>query len=43
MQEHYTSEDHIAMVQVIKKFYCHQSEEELCQTIYQFWIEHDVK
>ena len=25
MQEHYTSEDHMAMVIVISKFYCRQS------------------
>ena len=25
MQEHYTSEDHMAMVLVIRKFYCYQT------------------
>ena len=42
MQYHYTSEDHMAMVRVIKKFYCHQSEEEVGQTIDQFWIDHET-
>ena len=41
MQEHYTSEYHMEMVRVIRKFYCHQSEEELGQNIDQFWIDHD--
>ena len=42
MQEHYTSEDHMAMFRVIRKLYCHKSEEELGQNIDQFWIEHDT-
>ena len=41
MQDHYTSEDHMAMVRVISKFYCYQSEEEVDQTIDQCYIEHD--
>ena len=41
MQDHYTSKDHMEMVQVISKLYCYQSEEEVGQTIDQFWIEHD--
>ena len=40
MQEHYTSEDHMSMVRMIRKLYCHQSEEELCQTIDHFFIDH---
>ena len=42
MQEHYTSEYHMSMLRVINKFYCHQSEEELGQIIYQFWIYHET-
>ena len=42
MQDHYTYGDHMAMVRVIRKLYCHQSEEELVQTIDQFWIEHEI-
>ena len=41
MREYYTSENHMSMVQVIRKLYCHQSEEELGQTIDQFCIEHE--
>ena len=33
MQENYTSEDHMGMVWMIRKLYCHLSEEELGQTI----------
>ena len=33
MQEHYTSEDNMAMVLVIRKLYCNQPEEELGQNI----------
>ena len=40
MQNYYTSEDHMLMVRVIRKLYCYQSEEEVGQTIDQFWIEH---
>ena len=36
MQENYTYEDHMAMVQVIKKSYYQQSEDKLGQTIEQF-------
>ena len=42
MQEKYISEDHMEMVLLIRKFYCHQSEEELGQIIDQFWIEHET-
>ena len=42
MQDHYTSKDHMEMVQVISKLYCYQSEEEVGQTIDQFWIDHDI-
>ena len=42
MQEHYNSEDPMEMVQVIRKLHCHQSEEELDQTIEQFWIDHET-
>ena len=42
MQEHYTSEDHTVMLQVIMKLYCCQSEEELVQNIDQFWIDHEI-
>ena len=42
MQENYTSEDHMKMVLMIRKFYCYQSEEELSQTIDHFWIEHET-
>ena len=42
MQEHYNSEDHMEMVQVISKLYCHKSEEELGQTSDQFWIEDET-
>ena len=42
MQEHYTSEYHMAMVLVIIKLYCYQSEEEVGQTIDQFWIDHET-
>ena len=41
IQDHYTSEYHMEMVRVIRKFYYYQSEEELVQTINQFWIEHE--
>ena len=41
MQDHYISEDHTAVVQVISKFFCHQSEEEAGQTIYKFLIDHE--
>ena len=42
MQEHYNYEDPMEMVQVIRKLHCHQSEEELDQTIEQFWIDHET-
>ena len=42
MQDNYTSEDHMPMVQVIRKLYFYQSEEEMGQTVDQFWIEHDT-
>ena len=42
MQEHYTSEYHMEIVRLISKLYYHQSEEELGQTIDQFWIEHET-
>ena len=32
----------MAMVQVISKLYCHQSEEKLGQNIDEFWIEHET-
>ena len=41
MQEHYTYKYHMAMVIVVIKLYCYQSEEELGQIIDQFWIEHE--
>ena len=42
MQDHYTSKDHMEMVRVISKLYCYQSEEEVGQTIDQFWIDHET-
>ena len=42
MQEHYTYKYHMAMVIVVIKLYCYQSEEELGQTIDHFWIEHET-
>ena len=42
IQYHYTSEDCMTMVQVIRKLYCYQSEEELGQTIEQFLIDHET-
>ena len=42
MQYNYTSEDNMAMVQVIRKLYYYQSEEEVGQNIDQFWIEHET-
>ena len=41
MQDQYTSEYHMAIVRVIRKFYCFQLEEEVGKTIDQFWIEHE--
>ena len=41
MQEHYTSEYHMKLVRVIMKLYYNQSEEELGQTVDQFWTEHE--
>ena len=42
MQDHYTSEYHMAMVLVIRKLYCYQSEEKVGQNIDQFWIEQET-
>ena len=42
MQAHYTSEDLMEMVKVIRKLYCYQSEEEVGQNIDQFWIENET-
>ena len=42
MQDHYTSEDLMALVQVISKLYCYQSEEKVGQTMDQFWIDHEI-
>ena len=41
-KEHYTSEDHMKIVRGISKLHCHQSEEEIGQTIDQFCIEHET-
>ena len=40
MEDHYTSEDHMEIVRVIRKFYSYQSEEQVVQSIDQVWIEH---
>ena len=38
MQDQYTSEDHMEMVQVIIKLYCYQSEEEIGLTHFLFLL-----